>query len=297
MLRHMVHVGMFFGAMMTSFVLAESPEPPAQFVALTFNIRYDNAGDGLDGWSHRRAAVAKFLGESKADVIALQEVLIHQLEYLQQELPDYQSLGVGRDDGRRKGEFTPLLIRKESFEVGESGTFWLSESPEKPGSKSWDSSLPRICTWAKLKGKNDRRDLLVAGTHFDHRGTQARARSAELLRRKLPELAGAKDSGEMGLPILLMGDFNSRSSDEPFKLLVDTLEKEPAPFADTRSLTPEDQRRGPDSTWNGFKKIEPGQRIDFIFSRGLEVLQHETVEAHIGERFLSDHLPVVVTVR
>ena len=145
-------------------------EEPLPATVMTFNIRYDNPADGLDNWKHRRDAVARLIEEGKADVVGLQEVLASQLDDLKERLPEYEFLGAGRDDGKRKGEFSPLLVCEGSYKIGESGTFWLSESPETPGSKGWDAcGLPRVCTWARLEGVADRRSLLAACTHFDHR--------------------------------------------------------------------------------------------------------------------------------
>lgn len=268
-------------------------EEQAPLVAMTFNIRYDNPGDGPDGWKHRRDAVARLIAARKVDVAALQEVMANQLDDLRERLPEYEFIGVGRDDGQRKGEFSPLLVRKESFKVVSSGTFWLSESPDKPGSKGWDAALPRICTWARLESRMPgRSDLLAASTHFDHRGKQARLESAKLLRDKLPSLRTKEESTGGAI---LMGDFNCTEQDAPYAALAEKpAEGDPA-WTDAYHAA-DIVRKGPDSTWNGFKEIVPKQRIDFIFVSGLKVTGHEIVDERVANRFLSDHLPVIATV-
>jgi endonuclease/exonuclease/phosphatase family metal-dependent hydrolase len=268
---------------------------PASLRALTFNIRYDNPADGENGWKHRRDGIAKLIAERKVDVAGLQEVLANQLDDLRERLPGYDFLGVGRDDGKRKGEFSPLLVRKEAFEVVSSGTFWLSPTPNKPGSKGWDAALPRICTWVQLRSRQPGRgEILAASTHFDHRGEQARLESAEVVREQLTSLQTSKKiSGGM----VLMGDFNCTEKDAPYAaLLSKNATAEPTTAWIDVYHADKIVREGPNSTWNGFKEIMPGQRIDFILCSGFRAQRHEVIDARIGERFLSDHLPVLVTL-
>jgi endonuclease/exonuclease/phosphatase family metal-dependent hydrolase len=273
----------------------ENGPASASLRALTFNIRYDNPADGENGWKHRRDGVAKLIAERKVDVAGLQEVLATQLDDLRERLPDYDFLGVGRDDGKRSGEFSPLLVRKEAFEVLSSGTFWLSPTPDKPGSKGWDAALPRVCTWAHLRSRQPGRgEILAASTHFDHRGEQARLESARVIREQLASLLRSK---KISGGLVLMGDFNCTEKDAPYAALRGKDEKGGTTTAWSDAYYAERVvREGPDSTWNGFKEIVPGQRIDFIFSLGLRAQRHEVIDARIGERFLSDHLPVLVTL-
>lgn len=269
-------------------------EEPASFVGMTFNIRYDNPGDGPDGWKHRRDAVARLIASRKVDVVGLQEVMANQLDDLRERLPEYEFIGGGRDSGKRKGEFSPLLVRKESFKVVSSGTFWLSESPDKAGSKGWDAALPRICTWARLESRvPGRSDVLAASTHFDHRGKQARLESAKLLRAELQSL---RKKEEIAGGAILMGDFNCTEQDPPYAALVEKPADGQAAWTDAYHAT-DVVHKGPDSTWNGFKEIVPHRRIDFVFVSGLNATRHEIVDERVAGRFLSDHLPVIVTVQ
>lgn len=283
----------FFWCLTPWAMQAQEPIPGevSPIRALTFNIRYDNPGDGPNGWRHRRDGVAKLIEDQKVDVAGLQEVVANQLDDLHERLPDYEFLGVGREDGKRKGEFSPMLVRKEAFEVIASGTFWLSPTPDKPGSKGWDAALPRICTWAQLHSrKPGRDDLLAASTHFDHQGKNARLESARLIRRQLAEIQSArKISGGM----LVMGDFNCTVKDPPYLALVDKEDGAAPAWFDSHDADGV-VRVGPESTWNGFKEIVPGQRIDFIFFQSRKPQRHQVIDARLGERFLSDHLPVLV---
>lgn len=279
-----------------SYLGAEEPKSgePIPLRALTFNIRYDNAADGENGWKHRRDGVARLIGERKVDVAGLQEVLASQLDDLRERLPGYDFVGVGRDDGKRKGEFSPLLVRKEAFEIIASGTFWLSSTPDKPGSKGWDAALPRVCTWAHLRSRQDGRgDFLAASTHFDHQGAKARLESAKLIRH---QLAGIQKSQKISGGVIVMGDFNCTERDAPYLALAAKDEDAGAASWIDAYHAEKIIREGPDSTWNGFKEISPGQRIDFVFCSGLRAQRHEVIDARVGERFLSDHLPVLVIV-
>lgn len=251
--------------------------------ALTFNIRYANLGDGLNAWPFRRDAVGKLIRERRADVIGLQEVLHPQLKDMQRQLPEHDHWGVGRDDGKQQGEYAPIFYRRDRFELVAGQTIWLSPTPEKP-SKGWDASHLRIATIVTLRDKLTGRTFRVANTHFDHRGEQARLNSAELLRVHLD-----KEGDE---PTLLMGDFNCRADSPPIKRL--TGEGNGEAFRDTRTQV--EEPAGPDSTWNGFRQIVDGARIDFIFLRGpWRTERFEIIDARQDDRYLSDHLPVTAT--
>jgi endonuclease/exonuclease/phosphatase family metal-dependent hydrolase len=185
-----------------------------------------------------------------------------------------------------------VYYRKERFERLDEGTFWLSTTPDKVGSKGWDAALPRVCSWLKLRDKTSGGEFYIFNTHFDHRGELARKLSAALLRVKLPEIAGES-------PLLLTGDFNCTSSDAAYKTL--TTGKTTAgtvagePLEDARDASAA-KAESPDSTWNGFHEIVPGRRIDFIFVRRVAVHSHRVLDPRVKDRFLSDHLPVVAGI-
>ena len=274
---------------MFSFILNEVQNSNSNSLRMmTYNIRFDNPADGVHAWPNRKELVASVIRFHKADIIGVQEALEYQIQDLMELLPGYDWVGVGRnEDGG--GEFSAILYRSSVVAVKAAKTFWLSESPDEPGSKSWDSSLPRIATWAHFVTSSDGRELFVLNTHFDHRGEQARLESARLLKEQVSKLAN-------GLPVIVMGDLNATSEQPPLVLLSDT------PLSDGRSLrdgfvhsiVP---HHGPASTWTGFTKIEADRRIDYIFaSEDLPIHYHAILTDKLEDRYPSDHLPVLVEV-
>jgi len=274
---------------MFSFILNEVQNSNCNSLRMmTYNIRFDNPADGVHAWPNRKELVASVIRFHKADIIGVQEALEYQIQDLMELLPGYDWVGVGRnEDGG--GEFSAILYRSSVVAVKAAQTFWLSESPDEPGSKSWDSSLPRIATWAHFVTSSDGRELFVLNTHFDHRGEQARLESARLLKEQVSKLAN-------GLPVIVMGDLNATSEQPPLVLLSDT------PLSDGRSLrdgfvhsiVP---HHGPASTWTGFTKIEADRRIDYIFaSEDLPIHYHAILTDKLEDRYPSDHLPVLVEI-
>ena len=246
---------------------------------MSYNIRLNLASDGPDAWPHRREAVAGLM--SRADLIGVQEALPEQLADLDARLPGFSRFGAGRN-AERSGEHSAIFYRTDRFELVDHDTFWLSETPRVAGSKGWDAAHERVVTWGRLRDRRSGRTLFHFNTHFDHVGPVARRESARLLVSRMAKIAP-------DAPVLLTGDFNDLPVSEPIGILRESG------LRDTRPATYE----GPDSTWNGFRVIEPGRRIDFIFVRGpIEVLRHTTIaETLPGGRFPSDHLPVMAEVR
>ena len=259
---------------------------PNKLRVMTYNIRFDNPADGVHAWPNRKELVASVIRFHKADIIGVQEALEHQIQDVIDLLPGYDWVGVGRnEDGG--GEFSAILYRSSVVAVKAAQTFWLSETPDEPGSKSWDSSLPRIATWAHFVTSSVGRELFVLNTHFDHRGEQARLESARLIKEQVSKLA-------YGLPVIVMGDLNATSEQPPLVLLSDT------PLSDGRSLHDGfdhsiQPHHGPASTWTGFTKIEAERRIDYIFaSEDLPIHYHAILTDKLEDRYPSDHLPVLV---
>jgi endonuclease/exonuclease/phosphatase family metal-dependent hydrolase len=248
---------------------------------VTYNIRFANPGDGDNVWVNRRDAVASFLQQQ--DVCGLQEVTQPQFQELRERLTSFDSYGVGRDDGKDGGEHAPIFYRRDRFESIEQGTFWLSESPQTPGSRGWDAALPRTCTWVRLREKASGKRLLIANTHFDHIGKMARAESGKLVSETLRQMAG-------DCPVVLMGDFNCEPNSEPFLAILAG-----GFFTAARSIS-KTAPVGPESTWNGFEAIVPGQVIDHVFvSDAWNVFAHAVLDPRTDAgRFASDHLPVRV---
>jgi endonuclease/exonuclease/phosphatase family metal-dependent hydrolase len=257
---------------------------------MTFNLRYDNPADGANAWPNRKDWVASLIRFHGADVVGVQEALVRQLVDLDARLPGWARVGVGRRDGHEAGEFSAILYRADRLEVIESGTFWLSPTPEVPGSKGWDTAIERIATWARFRDRRTGCRLLHLNTHFDHLGEQARQESARLIRHRLASLAG-------GLPVIVTGDLNALPSSAAYRIFTrDTIPDAIGPLADAITVT-RTAHYGPTSSWNGFKAIDPDHRIDFVMvSPAVEVLAHGILPDSWDGRFPSDHLPVLATL-
>ena len=261
---------------------------------VTYNIRYPNPGDGKDFWPHRAADVASYLKQH--DVFGLQEAKFSQLADMKETLSDFQRYSVGRDDGGQRGETTTIYFRSDRFTAEAMDTIWLSDKPTVKGSKGWDAALPRILSWVLLKDKTTNKQLLVANTHFDHRGKQARLESgkliAEFLSAKTTELRGDKGSD---IPAVLLGDFNCLIGSDPYQAII--VKNDQHQLRDAREVS-EAKPMGPNSTWCGFKQIAPDRIIDHIFVLGaVDVLELEVQNPKTkAGRFASDHLPVRISV-
>jgi endonuclease/exonuclease/phosphatase family metal-dependent hydrolase len=247
---------------------------------MSYNIRYDNPGDSINAWPNRIEKVASLLRKYDADIIGIQEALHHQLEDLIRVLPDYSYAGVGRDDGKEKGEYAAVLYRNSRFGLLEKNTRWLSETPDVPGSKSWDAAITRIVTITKFYDKDTKREFMIFNTHFDHVGVQARLNSASYL---MAAVAGAR--AETKIPVVVVGDFNCERSETAYAALAENGE-----LTDTKP--PNDQT----GTFCGFKvgAIEC-KAIDYIFHTPEWTLKNYFVlNDNDGTYYPSDHLPVVV---
>lgn len=247
---------------------------------LTFNIRYDNPGDSANAWPYRKDMVADLIKYHEADLVGVQEAMLHQLKDMEERLPDHNWIGVGRDDGKAKGEFSALFYNSKHFQLLDSGTFWLSPTPDVP-SKGWDAAIVRVCTWAKLMNRHLRKEVVVFNTHYDHIGEQARQESSKLLVEKIREIAG-------NLPVILTGDFNTEPGTPAYETVMAYLED----ARDVSQMKP----YGPEGTWNGFDyNATLDRRIDFVFVNGkVNVRKYAVLNDALEGRFPSDHLPVFV---
>lgn len=252
---------------------------------MSFNIRYNNPDDGEDAWPNRKDMVAGVIQFHRADFAGLQEALLEQIEDLETRLPEYEWIGIGRADGMTEGEYTPIFYRPDRFELIEHDTFWLSETPEVPGSKSWDAAIERIATWGIFRDLRTDSRFVLLNTHFDHIGQEARRRSAELILARL-------DSISSELPTIVTGDFNTTPDSEPYRVLTNSETGLRDAFAVT-----EQPHYGPSSTWSGFEAVTSDRRIDFVFvSDGVDVRRHGILSETVNGRFPSDHLPVLAEV-
>ncbi len=255
---------------------------------MSFNIRYNNPEDGIYSWPSRRPLVSEMLKEQTPDIIGFQEVLKDQINDLSAMLKPFAWAGVGRDDGKSAGEFAPIFYNPVRFTLKNSGTFWLSETPEVPGSKSWDAACTRIVTWVKLKDSESGKIIFVFNTHFDHKSLPARNESARLLLSAIDQVAGKHW-------VVVTGDFNDTRDSEMYRILTTTP---PGAALLNTSRISRNEPRGPDYTFVGFPfDPKPGNTIDFIFmknSTGVVVKDHSVVTYHQDDdKYPSDHLPVM----
>ena len=247
---------------------------------MTYNLRYDTQTDGVNAWPNRKQKVFDLITKYNPDILGVQEALYHQVQDLITARPEYAFVGVGRDDGKRAGEFSAILYRKDRFTVGENNTLWLSETPETPGSKSWDAAITRVASWVFLTDIQQHRRFLVVNTHFDHIGTLAREKSAEILKDR------AANIGE-GIPVIITGDFNAERSERPYQIMTDGSLIElvdPAPQ--------------PEGTYCTFDvNSVPCKGIDYIFvTNEWNADGYKVIKDNDGKYYPSDHLPVMVTL-
>ena len=256
---------------------------------MTWNIRYDNPGDGVHAWPERRDELLSTVSARQVDVLCIQEGLKHQVGFLKDGLTGFDVRGVGRDDGKEQGEYAAIYFRRSRFTCRDAGTFWLSPTPEVP-SKGWDAALPRIVTWVRLFDSLARGEVYVFNTHFDHQGVEAREQSAALIREKVRVLAGST-------PFVLTGDFNAGEKDSCYRILVSRSGRPPF-FHDAmhQTLVP---HAGPGVSYTGFPFVSdiPRERIDFIFvNDAAQVRRHAILDARRGPGYISDHLPVIADI-
>lgn len=261
--------------------LAQKPREP--LTVMSFNIRYGTAKDGENEWPRRKSMLFDLVREQDADIIGLQEALDFQIDEITGAVPVYATVGVGRDDGRARGEFAAILFRKNRFRVAEAGTFWFSDTPAVPGSKHWGNNITRICTWARLIDR-DGRGVYAFNVHLDHQSQPSRERSTLLLRERIEARAVGTD------PVVVTGDFNVGEKNPALTALR-------GPFVDTfRSVRPQEATVG---TFTGFKfGNTAGEKIDYILVEpATEVMQADIVRFSRDQRYPSDHFPVVARVR
>jgi endonuclease/exonuclease/phosphatase family metal-dependent hydrolase len=259
------------------------------FTAMTFNIRLNTRSDSSNAWEYRKDKVISQIKFHDVDILGIQEGLIKQVNDLKGAFPDHEFVGVARDDGKERGEFSGLFINNAKFKVLNSGTFWLSLTPDVPGSKSWDAAITRICTWAYLKEKSGRKKFYVFNTHLDHMGSISRVESIKLILTKIDELAA-------GYPVIFMGDLNSSIDEEPVKTINARTNK--IPLYNTAELSAEGHY-GPTGTFNNFMSREVNDKpIDFIFvTKDISVMKHASISESWKGRFSSDHFPVLAKLR
>ena len=254
----------------------------SEIKVMSYNIRLSSGtikADSIYHWEHRKQASLNLMHEENPTVFGLQEACPDQMDYMVENLPEYGYIGVGRDDGKRKGEFMSIFYKKEEVEFIDGGTFWLSETPDQV-SKGWDAACFRTCTWAILKKKDTGKKFVYMNTHLDHKGKVAREESIKLIVERAEKLTGGK------LPVFITADFNSPTSNAIFKPMQEAM-------LDARVEAPVTDDRG---TLNCWGTTPPGVVIDHVFYRGAEAQKFEVLrDKDYGAPYVSDHYPVMLT--
>lgn len=251
------------------------------FSVMTLNIRYDEKKDSLDNWHLRKMEMVKLFKKQKPLVLGIQEGLYHQVSYIDSAMMHHTYVGAGRDDGNKKGEYCALYVDNNRLEIVQSGTFWLSDTPDQV-SKGWDAALPRICTYALVRFKKSQQLCWIFNTHFDHIGVLARTKSAEVILNQIATL------NKQQYPVILMGDLNAGPNETPVKHLSDV-------FYDVRNFN---KFKGQEGTFNGFGKEKLSRRIDYIFLSGFKILQAKHLDAtRKNGRYMSDHFAVLAKIK
>lgn len=252
----------------------------------TFNIRYDNPGDSLNGWAYRRDTLANYIKAQDMDVVGMQEVLYNQLTDLEERLPGYTHVGVGREDGDTKGEYSCIFFKSDKFDVLDTNTFWLSQYPDSIGFIGWDGACPRVATYAKLQDKATGKVFMAVNTHFDHIGVEARRNGALLIIQKIKEIVGDQ-------PAVLTGDFNITDDMEAYQ----TLTTNEFVLKDAHKIA--EQVEGCPYSFHDFNRqaLDRRGKIDFIFVTPAIQVHRSFIPAPVdGAALMSDHNPVIASI-
>ena len=248
---------------------------------MSYNIRMGIAKDGTNSWEFRCPATIAMLNAQKPDVFGVQEAFEFQIRFIEEYCRDYKSVGVGRDDGKKKGEYMSIFWNKKTVSLLQWGTFWLSETPDKP-SKGWDAHCRRTATWALMKDKKTGKKFYFVNTHLDHKGKEAQKNGLKLIVDRIESI------NPQGYPMILTGDFNIKPNNPA---LVDL---------DARMLSARKIAADTDShnTFNGWSVKPTDSVIDYIYISGFSSCpQYKTVTEKYAERpFVSDHYPIFARV-
>lgn len=292
--RHLATVLAAWAAVIATAVFAHAPQsvssrPRDPLTVMSFNIRYGTANDGENHWKQRREFLFDVMREADADLVGLQEALDGQIHELLDELPQYGVVGVGRDDGKTRGEYAAILYRRDRFRVSDAGTFWLSDTPEIVASKSWGNSITRICTWARFVDR-DGRAFWHYNVHLDHQSQPSRERSAVLLAERI----AARRNGDE--PAIVTGDFNAGETNPALTRLTAPHGGAPALYLDSfRVRHPDEKETG---TFTGFKFGQTtGDKIDYVLvPPGTDVQSAAIIRTSRDGRYPSDHFPVIAKI-
>lgn len=250
----------------------------SELKVMSYNIRLGSGQDGTNSWMYRCPATLEMLEDQQPDVFGVQEALSDQIQFLEEFTKDYECVGVGRDNGKKKGEFMSIFWNKKTVKMLKWGTFWLSETPEKP-SMGWDAACFRTATWALMKDKKTGKKFYFVNTHLDHVGVEARRNGLNLIVDRIEEI------NPEGLPMVLTGDFNMKPSAPELKDL----------DARMKSARKVALKTDSHNTFNAWGKASPDNIIDYIYISGFSSCpEYQTVTKKYAQRtYVSDHYPIV----
>ena len=259
-------------ALLPQFASAQSSE----LKVMSYNIRLNTEKDGTNSWIYRYPATLEMIKDQQPDVLGIQEALPEQVRFLEEFVDGYDCVGVGREDGKKEGEHMAIFWNKKTVKLMKWGTFWLSETPEKP-SKGWDAACYRTATWALMKDKRTGEKFYFVNTHLDHVGTEARKNGLKLIVDRIDHI------NPEGYPMVLTGDFNIKPTAPELKDLDSCMKcaRKVAPKTDSCN------------TYNGWGKANKDMIIDYIYISGFTCLEYQTVTKKYAQRtYISDHYPI-----
>lgn len=253
-------------------------EAPKELKVMSYNIRMGTADDGTNSWQYRYPATALMIEDQKPDIFGVQEALDFQIHFIEENCRDYKSVGVGREDGKKKGEHMSIFYNKKTVSLLKWGTFWLSETPEEP-SKGWDAACFRSATWALMKDRKTGRKFYYVNTHLDHKGAEAQKNGLKLIVDRIDSI------NPEGYPMILTGDFNIRPDNPALKDL-------DARMSSARKIA---EKTDDHATFNGWAKPKSGNIIDYIYVSGFTACpEYQTVTKKYADRtYVSDHYPII----
>ncbi len=274
----------FTGAMAVAACIVSCAPKTQEIKIISYNIRLGVADDGENSWEFRKQATLNMLNAEKPDAFGLQEAMPMQLAFIEENLPQYKRIGVGRDDGIAEGECMAVYYNTEKFKLLESATYWLSETPEVP-SDGWDAACRRTVTMTHLKLNDSGKELCFFNTHLDHVGRIARAESVELLEDLMDDFA------EDGIPVVLCGDMNSTITP-----IFDPLFEDG--FISAREAAPVTDNHNTYNAWGemeGKPELEGKATIDHFFTKSIQPKTFRTLNGNYGAPYISDHYPIALT--
>ena len=274
-----------FTAILAAFLLmlpfissaADKQEKDYDLKVISYNIRMGAAKDGTNSWEFRYPATALMIEDQKPDVFGLQEAFSYQVRFIAENFKDYDNVGVGRDNGKDKGEFMSIFWNKKTVKMVKWGTFWLSETPEKP-SMGWDAACKRTATWALMKDKRTGKMFYFVNTHLDHKGKEAQRKGLELIVSRIDEI------NPKGYPMILTGDFNIKPDNVALKGLEEKMQS-------ARKIAPKTDNA---ATFNNWGKAKSDMVIDYIYVSGFSACpEYHTINEKYGDwKYISDPYPI-----